>query len=91
MLKAATIKIGGSVQGVGFRYFVQRVGSHAGVTGYVRNFEDDVEVYAEGTEEQLNNFAERIKQGPPQSRVTHFSFQLQDLKKKKYNTFNVTF
>ena len=47
--------VSGSVQGVGFRYFAERVALRLGVAGYVKNLPDGrVEVYAIGTAAQLD-------------------------------------
>lgn len=55
----------GRVQGVGFRYFTQRVAAELGLGGYVRNLDDGrVEVYAVGPEEKLSELAERLHHGP---------------------------
>ena len=44
--------ISGDVQGVGYRFFAQRVAARHQVVGYVRNLSDGrVEVLAEGTPE----------------------------------------
>ena len=52
----------GRVQGVGFRYSVCRVAENARVTGFVRNLMDgDVELVAEGTEQDLIDFLNRIR------------------------------
>lgn len=57
--------IHGRVQGVGFRYFVQRAALELGLTGYVRNLDDGgVEAYAAGSEEQLSRFAALLSRGP---------------------------
>src|SRR5579871_5236171 len=57
--------ISGRVQGVGFRYFVQRAATQLNLTGYVRNREDgSVEVYAAGAPEQLSRFAALLQHGP---------------------------
>jgi acylphosphatase len=57
--------IHGRVQGVGFRYFVQRAALELGVSGYVRNLDDGgVEAYAYGAEEQLSRFAALLRRGP---------------------------
>ena len=55
----------GMVQGVGFRWFTQRVASELGVRGWVRNCDDgSVEVYANGSLDQLAAFSGRLRQGP---------------------------
>lgn len=60
----------GRVQGVGFRWFVQRTGSRLGLGGHVRNLGDGgVEVHARGPAELLDALEIALRQGPPASRV----------------------
>jgi len=60
----------GRVQGVGFRYFVQKQATELGLTGFVRNLDDgSVEVYAVGTEPLLNTLAGLLHEGPHWSEV----------------------
>ena len=55
----------GRVQGVGFRYFVQRAAAELGLTGYARNLDDGrVEVYAAGAAAKLDELAARLWKGP---------------------------
>ena len=55
----------GRVQGVGFRYFVERAAADLGLTGYTRNLDDGrVEVYAAGTPSDLAQLSERLAKGP---------------------------
>ena len=62
--------ISGRVQGVGFRYFAQRVASRDGIQGWVRNLPDGrVEASAEGEAEAMERFETRLRQGPPGARV----------------------
>ncbi len=62
--------IRGRVQGVGYRYFVQRVAAELQITGYVRNLDDGrVEVYAAGTPDQLSTLAGYLWKGPRWSDV----------------------
>ena len=62
--------VSGDVQGVGFRYFTQRVAARHQVTGYVRNLADGrVEALAEGTPESVEGFKHDISAGPAYSRV----------------------
>lgn len=54
----------GRVQGVGFRYTACRVAESFKVTGYVRNLpEGDVEIVAEGAEQELLDFLNAIRGG----------------------------
>ena len=60
----------GRVQGVGFRWFVEREAHTLGISGWVRNNSDgSVEVLAMGTDEQLSNLRSRLRQGPRAARV----------------------
>lgn len=60
----------GRVQGVGFRWFVEREANKLGVCGWVRNNEDaTVELVAAGTLEQHAILAARLGQGPRAARV----------------------
>jgi acylphosphatase len=57
--------VSGRVQGVGFRAFAQHAARLLGVTGWARNLDDgDVEVHANGTSSQLDDFEARLRQGP---------------------------
>ncbi len=62
--------ITGRVQGVGFRYFTQDAAQALQLSGWVRNQADgSVEILAEGPEATLKTLIERLRQGPPLSRV----------------------
>ena len=60
----------GRVQGVGFRWFVQRTGRRLGLGGHVCNLPDgSVEVHARGSQEGLADFETALRKGPPSARV----------------------
>ncbi|HEY1463531.1 MAG TPA: acylphosphatase [Terriglobales bacterium] len=60
----------GRVQGVGFRWFVEREAHMLGIAGWVRNNSDGtVEVLAMGTRDQLSSLRARLRQGPRAARV----------------------
>lgn len=62
----------GRVQGVGFRWFVEREAHILGIAGWVRNNPDSsVEVLAMGTREQLAGLRSRLREGPRAARVDH--------------------
>lgn len=64
-MKEIFITLFGKVQGVGFRIFAQKEAQKLGVVGYIENMEDgDVEICAQGEEESLTLFLEKIKRGP---------------------------
>ncbi|HTW76041.1 MAG TPA: carbamoyltransferase HypF [Steroidobacteraceae bacterium] len=68
-LAARRWRIGGRVQGVGFRPFVYRLAISCGVAGWVRNHGGVVEVLAEGGGAQLRQFgAALLAQAPPAAR-----------------------
>jgi acylphosphatase len=55
----------GRVQGVGFRYFVERAAQQLGLTGYARNLDDGrVEVYAAGAPQKIAELAGLLRLGP---------------------------
>jgi acylphosphatase len=60
----------GRVQGVGFRWFVEREAHILGIAGWVRNNPDSsVEVMAMGTQDQLAGLRSRLREGPRAARV----------------------
>jgi len=68
----------GDVQGVGFRYFVQRKAQQLGLRGWVRNNDDGtVELVAEGERAVLEQLKHAVEEGPRMARVervdTHWS------------------
>jgi acylphosphatase len=60
----------GSVQGVGFRFFVQDRATALGLRGWTRNLDDGtVEVYAEGPANHLSDLAAALHKGPSMAHV----------------------
>jgi len=69
--QAIRLRVFGTVQGVGFRWFVVRAAESAGVDGWVRNLDDgSVELLAEGDRESLEDLARIVASGPPGARVS---------------------
>jgi acylphosphatase len=57
--------VSGTVQGVGFRFFTERVAARLGIAGYVKNtFDGRVEVYAIGNAAQLDALRGELRRGP---------------------------
>ncbi|MGO9324954.1 MAG: acylphosphatase [Terracidiphilus sp.] len=62
--------IQGRVQGVGFRWFVQREASELNLRGWVRNTEEgEVEVLAAGDAGNLDELRSSLRRGPRGARV----------------------
>lgn len=74
---ACRIVVGGVVQGVGFRRFVQRTAEQHSVYGWVRNQAQGVEIHAEGDPDSLNRFLSDLKSSPPPA-ATIDHFQVHD-------------
>jgi len=69
-VEARRFVVRGRVQGVGFRWFVEREAHVLGIRGWVRNNADgSVEVLGIGTREQLAGLRSRLYQGPRAARV----------------------
>jgi len=74
--KSLHVVVEGHVQGVGFRFFVQDFAERHGLKGWVRNREDrEVEVYAEGSHEDLSKLLDVLYQGPGSAVVTKLDFE----------------
>jgi len=66
----------GDVQGVGFRYFVQRKARQLGLRGWVRNNDDGtVELVAEGGRDELEQLKRALQEGPRMARVDRVETQ----------------
>ncbi len=76
MKKCLRISIRGRVQGVGFRPTVYRYASQLGLAGHVKNMPWGVAIGAEGEEEKLSAFVERLRESPPrQARIDAIEVQ----------------
>ncbi len=73
--------ISGSVQGVGFRYFVLQSVEGLELSGWVHNLYDGrVEVTAEGTQEELNRLLAALRRGPLSAEVTDVDYEFTEAK-----------
>lgn len=71
-------RVSGRVQGVGFRFFVEREASRLGLRGWVRNLAGgDVEVVAHGPRERLDELLARLREGPPLSWIDNVAVDWQ--------------
>ena len=89
MVIARKYVVSGRVQGVGFRFFAERVGNELGLRGYVKNlWSGNVEAYAIGDEVQLEDFKRRLAEGPRMARVESVQ-ESEAPVDKTYRTFGI--
>ncbi len=90
MKSVAHLFISGRVQGVGFRYFTARLASRFNICGFVRNLSNgDVEVYAEGEENELGEFCAKVKTGPAHALVLRVSENDVAILSCNFDTFDI--
>ena len=66
--------VSGIVQGVGYRFFAQRVAERLQLSGYTRNLRDGrVEVYATGAADRLAKLRAALERGPSGASVREVS------------------
>lgn len=71
------VHINGAVQGVGFRPFIYRLATELGLSGWVNNSTQGVEIELEGTGEKLDEFLTRVKsEKPPHSSIQKLEYSL---------------
>src|SRR6266536_2278037 len=69
-IHARRFLVRGRVQGVGFRWFVEREAQILQIAGWVRNNPDgSVEVLAQGSRDQLAGLHSRLREGPRAARI----------------------
>jgi acylphosphatase len=79
----------GRVQGVGFRFFAERTARSLGVKGWVRNLSDgSVETLVEGPEEALQEYLNRLREGPGGARV--LSVSVEEVAPQDLTRFEIT-
>lgn len=88
-MRQAHIFISGSVQGVGYRYFVKQTARKLSLTGWVRNTEDrGVEAVAQGEEKVIKELIELCKKGPFMAGVEHIGFEWEE-GEETYSDFSI--
>lgn len=90
-VKTFRIVLSGRVQGVGFRYFAESRAKKCNIKGYVKNtWDDKVEVVCQGKEDDLKEFINVVRKGPPFAMVTDVN--IEELKDKPvYEYFDIKF
>ena len=89
--KAVHMIARGSVQGVGFRFFVRERAFPHGTKGWVKNLPDGtVEIHAEGEKKKLKEFMSNVKEGPFFGSVSELTVEWVE-PRNKYSSFNIEF
>ncbi|KAA3606866.1 MAG: acylphosphatase [Calditrichaeota bacterium] len=89
MLVRLTVQ--GIVQGVGFRFFVQKTALHYGLSGFVKNLQNgDVFIEAIGTQTKLNLFIEEIEVGNRFSDVRNVKIEFDSIE-KDFDDFKIAY
>jgi acylphosphatase len=84
--------VSGLVQGVGYRYFVERAARHLKLAGYVRNLRDGrVEAYAIGPTESLLTLRQTLERGPHGASVTSVAEQDAVIEPKFADRFSIEY
>jgi acylphosphatase len=82
--------VSGVVQGVGFRYFVERAANQLGVAGYVKNcFDGRVKVYAIGPPKALESLRKELGKGPRMSKVSDVTELEAEILTEYMGTFSI--
>ena len=77
--RSVRVRIEGRVQGVGFRYWTERVAGDLGLDGWVRNRRDGaVEALFAGSPDDVAEMLERCRDGPPAAQVTSVTILQED-------------
>jgi acylphosphatase len=88
--QAKRFYVSGRVQGVGFRYFVERTAVSLGVGGYARNlFDGRVEIYAIGSAEQMDALRSALQRGPRMAQVHRLDELDAELLQDYANAFSI--
>ena len=81
--------VSGRVQGVGYRYCVQRSAATHQVKGFVRNLADGrVEAFAQGPSSKVECFRDDLATGPRFSKVEHIEEIVEDID-LQFSTFRI--
>lgn len=89
-MKTYEILVKGYVQGVGFRYFVQRLAKKIGVKGYVKNlYSGDVLIIAQGENFQLEDFLKRVKTEHPYAEVNEML--IKEIQSSEFGDFTIEY
>ncbi|MBN2103168.1 acylphosphatase [bacterium] len=87
----AHIIVSGMVQGVGYRFFVQKHARHLGLGGWVKNLPSgEVEILAEGDKSRIEILVKSLRTGNPYAAVRNIQVNWSEYQ-GKFTGFDITF
>jgi hydrogenase maturation protein HypF len=87
-MPAASIRVAGAVQGVGFRPFCYREAAQRGLVGFVLNDLGGVRIHLEGASEAIDGFVQALRTNPPAaSRIT--GIEIRDVEEEGLQDFRI--
>lgn len=90
MFTRVHIVVEGLVQGVGFRWFVQRRAEALSIKGWVQNhYNGSVEIKAEADRSLLEEFIKEVKVGPRSAHVTNLRIEWNDAVPQEFTHFQI--
>ena len=88
MAMTKQLRISGTVQGVGFRYSLEREARALGLAGWVRNRRDgSVEAVLQGDADAVDKLITWSRHGPPSARVQRVDVQAPEEPARVYQDF----
>jgi len=90
-LHRGEIIVSGLVQGVGYRYFVQRNAMKLGLNGFTKNlYTGEVLTVVEGEKFLIEDFYNKLKIGPPHAEVRYADIKWSEFK-NEFTTFEIEY
>lgn len=90
-LQRGEIIVSGLVQGVGYRFFVQRNAAKLGLNGYTINlYSGEVLTVVEGEKYLIEDFFNTLKIGPPHAEVHYATIKWSEYK-NEFKTFEIRY
>lgn len=90
-MKRLHLYVSGVVQGVGFRWYTEKIALSCGLTGWVKNLSDGrVEIVAEGEEKNLYDFLDKLKNGYLGKNISEIKKYEEDYK-GEFRDFSIRF
>ncbi len=86
--RSIRLRVQGCVQGVGFRPFVYNLALKTGLTGYVLNSPQGVEICSEGPAQAVAAFVQGLQSEKP-ALVTYQDFELEELPTQHWQGFEI--